>query len=113
MEIFENRPRAVFCCSPLIKASDTHYYLLGPPGGVACHGAGAARKTASFSDLRSSSSFAQVIDLIRGYFAQMSNRLKSVHHHGPGNCRFKTEHQPTGRDYWRTPSDGRRQAEKY
>ncbi|HBT3581894.1 TPA: HNH endonuclease [Klebsiella pneumoniae] len=24
----------------------------------------------------------------------MLNRLKSVHHHGPRNCRFKTEYQP-------------------
>ena len=60
---------------PLLQ-SENHYYFTGPPGGVACHGAGAARKTASFSDLRSSSSFAQVIDLIRGDFVQMSNRLK-------------------------------------
>lgn len=42
---------------------------------------------------------------------QMSNRLKIVHHHGPGNCHFKTEYQPVGGDHWRTPSDGRRQAE--
>lgn len=46
--IFENRLRAVFCYSPLIKASDTHYYLMGPPGEVACHGAAAARDLEHF-----------------------------------------------------------------
>ena len=70
----------------------------GPPVGGAYHGAAGARKTASFCDLGSSSSFMQVFDLFKGRFRKMSNRLKSVHHHGPGNRRIKTEYQPACRD---------------
>lgn len=40
----------------------------------------------------------QVFDLFKGHFRKMSNRLKSVHHHGPGNRRIKTEYQPACRD---------------
>lgn len=46
---------------------------MGPPGRVACHGAGAARETIIFSVLRSSS-FTQVIELVRGDFVQMLSR---------------------------------------
>lgn len=42
----------------------------------------------------------------------MSNRIKSVHHHGSGNRYFKTQYQPACRDYWRTPADRRYQAKK-
>ncbi len=72
--------------------------MLGPPGWGPRHGAARSRETASFSDPGSSSSCAQVFDLIRGHFRKMSNRSKSVHHHGPGNCHFKTQYQPAGRD---------------
>lgn len=41
----------------------------------------------------------------------MSNRTKSVHHHGPGNRFVKTQHQPACGYHWRTPPDGCRQAE--
>lgn len=58
---------------------------MGPPSGVACHGAAGARKTASFCDQGPSSSFEQVFDFFKDRFRKMSNRLKSVHHHGPGN----------------------------
>lgn len=97
------------------KRKELRIYLglfMGPPGGVACHGAARSRETASFSDPGSSSSCAQVFDLIRGHFRKMSNRSKSVHHHGPGNCHFKTQYQPAGRDNRRTPSDGCRETEK-
>ncbi len=50
--IFENRLRAVFCCSPLIKKSDAHYYLMGPPGEVACHGAATSQILAIYENFQ-------------------------------------------------------------
>jgi len=74
------------------------FISMGPPVRVAYHGAARSRETASFSESGSSSSCAQVSDLIRGHFRKMSNRSKSVHHHGPRNCHFKTQYQSAGRD---------------
>ncbi|MCK6750259.1 DUF1983 domain-containing protein [Enterobacter bugandensis] len=81
-----------------LLASTAKHFMMGPPGRGGCHGAARSRETASFSDPGSSSSCAQVFDLIRDHFRKMSNRSKSVHHHGPGNCHFKTQYQPAGRD---------------
>ncbi|WP_370605240.1 hypothetical protein [Citrobacter braakii] len=38
----------VFLCQQFIIVSDSYYYLMGPPGGSACHGAAAARDLAHF-----------------------------------------------------------------
>ncbi|MGP4881066.1 hypothetical protein ACTXQV_56250, partial [Klebsiella pneumoniae] len=62
--------------------TNDNHYLMGPPGGVAFHGAARSRESAGFLDPWSSSSFAQVVDFIDACFAMMSKRLKSVHHHG-------------------------------
>ena len=44
--------------------TNDNHYLMGPPGGVAFHGAARSRESAGFLDPWSSSSFAQVVDFI-------------------------------------------------
>jgi hypothetical protein len=58
--------------------TNDNHYLMGPPGGVAFHGAARSRESAGFLDPWSSSSFAQVVDFIEPCFAMMSNWLKAL-----------------------------------
>ncbi|MCL0708586.1 hypothetical protein QQG30_26335, partial [Klebsiella pneumoniae] len=92
--------------------TNDNHYLMGPPGGVAFHGAARSRESAGFLDPWSSSSFAQVVDFIDACFAMMSKRLKSVHHHGSGNRFSEAEYQSAGGHNQCPPSDSGRQAEK-
>lgn len=89
----------------ILKSKDT-------PDWVAFHGAARSRETASFSDPGSSLLCVHVFDLIKVNFIKMLNGSKSVHYPGPGNCHFKTQYQPAGRDNRRKPSDGCRETKK-